>query len=56
MGKQLGIYSQERSFDNKSYISVTYSIDAQRYIVNHILDYLSKYKRKHSNKALPIAS
>ena len=56
MGKQLGIYSQERSFDSKSYISVTYSIDAQRYIVNHILDYLSKYKRKHSNKALPIAS
>ena len=55
MGKQLGVYSQERSFDGRNYISVTYSIDAQRYIVNHMLDYLSKYQRKNSNKSMPIA-
>lgn len=45
-GKQLGIYSQERTFDGKSYISVTYSAEAQRYIVNHVLDYLSKFSSK----------
>lgn len=54
-GKQLGINSQERTFDGRSYISVTYSKDAQRYIVNHILDYLKKYTRKHINNSVPIA-
>lgn len=54
-GKQLGISSQERSFEGRTYISVTYGKDAQRYIVNHILDYLKKYTRKHQNNSIPIA-
>lgn len=54
-GKQLGIDSQERTFEGKTYMSVTYSRDAQRYIVNHILDYLKKYTRKHLNSSVPVA-
>jgi hypothetical protein len=42
-GRKLGVSSAERSFQDKTYISVSYNKDAQRYIISRIVDYLQKY-------------
>ncbi len=44
-GKKLGIKSEEKTFQDRKYLSITYNLDAQRYILNNVPEYLKRYSK-----------